>query len=1188
MADPASEYQQYLASLGKKGDSGKPNPKPSVAIAGSPSKAKRGLPGRVADSFRGATSQTTRDNIGGFLQNVVSGERFLKTISGGRVDISGLPGFLRVPLDVAASPLTAVTAGFGPAISGGLRLAGPVGRGLAAVTSPILQGGGFAGRYAAETAVGSLASGAAQQAAERLPEGAPGAVKVGAPLLAAVGAGLVGSGGVAGVRGAMRGDTSIIRNVADVIPGVGLSETVPDTGSWRRGRFLAAPTVENIAADPEITRVVNSSKVVDFVDKSVASTMDKMRESAVVRINSALRTARNEVLGPTKTYAFDDVLKTEQVIPGVIDKRPFIFTKNGQETNPRLGKPALLSEVLPDPRAFDLTPKQLEAIENTLQISPAVRADAELFGAPIENAKLAPNTRFVPREVMGHIDPDTGVFTNVADLAVKDAAGEGGTRLKVLKDREREFVSIEEGHRAGFVYRDPFYTIENYSKTQLKNAQDAHITSLLQKIGHKVEEGVRTPTDMYEVRADDRAPGLRGYVFPKDTAEIITQHFGRGVVPENQVGKALNKIAAFNRWTTPARVVLDFSATLNQAAMLAANNPVNFVKNLARSVAMGFNEKYTADFVSDPRTIEWMRAGGTLFGEGFQGSDFHFGETLRRYPLIKQTQRQFDAMSNTMRRDAYFAAVDTAAKRGRVMGDAEKAALNRALDRIAGISSGRPGDLEGSMLFAPRFLRGHLENIMMAATDGTLEGEVARQYISRYVGVGTLAVASVALMQGRELSEVMNPIDARGLKDGHIRLNPNFATVRVGGNDLSVFGSYDSLARMSLVAGDAVLQSASKQDVREMLEFIDYAASTKGSLALTTAKNLYTGTTFSGDPVVSLPGIAQSYAPFSLADILSSFYDGEDFTTAGTSFAANFLGVKSRAVTPSERRDEAARVRFNVPYTELTGLQRQELDEALPGLRESVMDATQRRADAGDIPSKARIERINLDTARITAESSAYGKFQDGQLNRSQLTEALDQIQQEFAVRKDQSDKSLGIVYADGTGAGSAVSAYYDTYRNAEIAPGKLDWEMRDSLEAQLFEDIAAGKYGDPEKALRAVNERAVTLHSPDVEWYWANKRLIQDKGYYATLDKSFQRYKESASRTAGRPMNSLSAFLQEINAAVAQGEIRKARAMDAVRRKMESVSSAEKKRMVARDADLRIALEQNGKITPKALRVNR
>ena len=118
-----------------------------------------------------------------------SGEVLLGSLG---VDTSKLPIGVRQAVDVAAAPMTWVTAGAGPTISAALksgRLGAPI---IAQLVAPLVKGG-FAARMAAETAAGTTAIIATQKVSEALPENTPWWMRL--PTAFLVG-GIAASGGV--------------------------------------------------------------------------------------------------------------------------------------------------------------------------------------------------------------------------------------------------------------------------------------------------------------------------------------------------------------------------------------------------------------------------------------------------------------------------------------------------------------------------------------------------------------------------------------------------------------------------------------------------------------------------------------------------------------------------------------------------------------------------------------------------------------------------------------------------------------------------------------------------------------------------------------------------------------------------------------------------------------------------------
>lgn len=160
-----------------------------------------------------SVARPERTPVGGRAQKAldavdfaVSGKTFLKKITGGRIDIENLdtplPDFLdrilEETIDLTVNPLTAATV-----------IAAPIAVPARLAASPL---GRLVFRISAETAAGALGNFAAGKVAENIPEESSMAVKLGAPLLAAL---AVGGGTAFGANRAIRNSNdAILTNLA--------------------------------------------------------------------------------------------------------------------------------------------------------------------------------------------------------------------------------------------------------------------------------------------------------------------------------------------------------------------------------------------------------------------------------------------------------------------------------------------------------------------------------------------------------------------------------------------------------------------------------------------------------------------------------------------------------------------------------------------------------------------------------------------------------------------------------------------------------------------------------------------------------------------------------------------------------------------------------------------------------------
>lgn len=141
---------------------------------------------RLADSIRETKATPTLQKVWGSVEPVVSGNRFVRDLTKGNVDLSRLPGPLADVTDAALAPATLLTAGLG----GGAAAAGRIGAGVGGKAAARTITGSILKRFGQETAAGAVGNIAGREAAERLPEGTPGPVKLGVGL----GAGVVAGG----------------------------------------------------------------------------------------------------------------------------------------------------------------------------------------------------------------------------------------------------------------------------------------------------------------------------------------------------------------------------------------------------------------------------------------------------------------------------------------------------------------------------------------------------------------------------------------------------------------------------------------------------------------------------------------------------------------------------------------------------------------------------------------------------------------------------------------------------------------------------------------------------------------------------------------------------------------------------------------------------------------------------------
>lgn len=684
------------------------------------------------------------------------------------------------------------------------------------------------------------------------------------------------------------------------------------------------------------------------------------------------------------------------------------------------------------------------------------------------------------------------------------------------------------------------------------------------------------------------APLLAGRDFAEADAKAITNWYKRGLPAEGQLGLLINAIRKYNRIFIPIRAIGDASATLNQLAAFFPSNPKTFMKNFALSLRDSVNFSAYDDYLA-ANAEDAAAHGIAILGRGGRSlSDFEFENWIERIPgwlggpVWRATQRHFQAITTRNRIDIYNGIVERAARSGKPLDDLAREQVARSMNRLSGIATDRAGDAETIGLFAPNFFRSTIESINAAVKDGTIEGQLARKYLRDLFFASTMLSVGVAVAQNRDPREVLNPFNVSALERGEIRLNPNFLTVRVAGQDVAPLGRFDSLARLAFLAADVGRGVISEQSAAPFFEGLEFFARTKGSPFISTGTSVVTGTTFTGNSPASLEGLAGEFLPFTASAFIEDARSGFPLETAVVGGAVNFFGAKANPSTPFEQLQIAASARFGKQLDELTGTERVALEESLPRITEQFKRQTEDFARRGDEKAQARLRRDEIDSERLSAEEALTTAFSAGELSRRQFGDALSEALKTASVQKEEGASILGVDFLDSrTDAGRALSAWYDLYDLAKL-PGTdvVDFERRDELEAQLFRAIAAGDFGEPVAARQAIEQRRRPEHANDVvRQHFAAKDYISQSQYYEIRDDLFVRFVPRA-QLLDPNIQSYNDLLKAINRAELDGDVSLARRLGRLRSRVDSVVSERRELLRRRDRTLNAALVLTGRVS--------
>ena len=527
-----------------------------------------------------------------------------------------------------------------------------------------------------------------------------------------------------------------------------------------------------------------------------------------------------------------------------------------------------------------------------------------------------------------------------------------------------------------------------------------------------------------------------------------------------------------------------------------------------------------------------------------------------------------------------------------VLDDTALREIGRAVDRATGIGTMKAGQVERALLFAPNFYRSMIETIGQLASEGSIEGDLARKYIANMVEGGVFLTAGVAMAQGRDPQEVLSLIDGKALEDGDLRLNPNFGTMRIGNRDVNVWGPYDSLLRLSSGVAKVAYSTGQGDGLDALQDYIVYATRTKGSPAASYLMNMKQGETFTGRDFSTVEGQLQQFVPFSMS---TAFEEGADKYAAtndiveglkagGLGMGLSALGAKENPVTPFEQLDRAARDKDefgNRPYSELTRQERAVIDEENPEV--VAMYEASRRFDTSPEGKMAKFRTEELAKLK-DMQQQAFDQLQ-ATGDRYTFRKTMDSLAARQAEAARTAESIFGVEY-DSPEAGTpeaVVPFYYEILKNARNPlTNQLDWDAVDSGIAKLEEDVKNGLFGNPDRAQEFLDERVIFRGNPNVEWYYANKNVIQEitmKGfnYWDQKDRAFLELQGTVVRAAGRNISTYNGLLEEIKEAALNNDKVRANRLGRILNRIDRKTDRYRKAMRRFSPDVEKALMENG-----------
>lgn len=375
-------------------------------------------------------------------------------------------------------------------------------------------------------------------------------------------------------------------------------------------------------------------------------------------------------------------------------------------------------------------------------------------------------------------------------------------------------------------------------------------------------------------------------------------------------------ITIFNNNTRPLMATLDASFLGIQGLIGLARNPVAYLRAVTTAFSGEAYDTLIRKYADSGLLDDFIKHDGVWLTRNDMG-EFLFPHWVQGVPVVgpaSQTANTwFTRFGNAQRLLLYESQLPLA------LDDAAKRALARNVSLSTGYSPNPATRAETIAMFAPRFFRSQLG--LIADSLGTrgvhpLARDEARKMLRNLVIGGAAVTYATNQLLGNETD--FDPTSS------------NFMRIRVAGQDVSVFGPWDTLVRAA---------SNSFRDGFDPTKGAAYLVRAKSSPALARVFDLMTGETFQGDTLdwsstssilTSMWSEAQQLTPISGQSAIERIRAGGPLTEVLAGAAVEFGGTKASPITASERRDLISLDVFNKRWKDLEPYQRSQLERQYP------------------------------------------------------------------------------------------------------------------------------------------------------------------------------------------------------------------------------------------------------------------
>ena len=470
-----------------------------------------------------------------------------------------------------------------------------------------------------------------------------------------------------------------------------------------------------------------------------------------------------------------------------------------------------------------------------------------------------------------------------------------------------------------------------------------NVSNIQSKLAKEIRATSRIPGD----RSVIDLPGLRGYSFPTEMANVINKQILKEMPLQSKTKIPIfNQMLSYFDFYRSIRATGDDSAVGIHGLLMAFDNPKataeTFLQhwkawgtdgeNLLGRAIVDFNDRAIRE--GRLTSEDWARHGVRIGGEETEFYLRGAGGRIQKLPIIKQANRAFGFYGDKSRLEWADDLLQEQLRNGKTLTELEQSGKLREIaegvNTATGWNGSDFGDIGRLLLFAPRFLGARLNNlqrtIQATVTDpvGTVEAlpgvgraarralegkgvrdiplqnRIARRSMLRFIGGAAMLTYGVNWALGNESDfRVLvkeEDKDRPGVLGTRWVYNPQFGRIRFRGSEYSFFGTYDSLIRAIIMSGTGwkggidSWRSMGSAGVVHMFDQITGEDVMGKSVDADWIPDWMPG---NSTALARIGGLLQEHVPFSLEDLpdaISRAGEG-DYASGAVKAGSQFFGI---------------------------------------------------------------------------------------------------------------------------------------------------------------------------------------------------------------------------------------------------------------------------------------------------------